>query len=805
MRKVTYLITALILGVSVADAAVRDANSVSRSTPNRTESNQKKITARTTAKQTVARTATSSTIRAPQRTATTRAAQPTNVARTATQNKVVRTTKTDTDRTASRSARATVTLNTLHSNTFGTGYNTCREAYFTCMDQFCGTANDKYRRCVCSSRLSEIQSREHALTQASDQLTDFKNLNLTVIDKTAAEVGAMTSASIGEYTQSITTDKSASATQLANISDILSKTKSKSLSTSGTLDIAGNINEIWATADLAGGANIANLTGEALYNAVHAQCSQMVIDKCPDKSTQTMVMSAYGMYIENDCSMLINNLDKQLSTANDTIRSTEHEMNIARLKNYNAHNSTSINDCIAQVRADITADTACGTDYVHCLDITGRYLNIETGEPIYSPNFYQLESQISLAGDILTNQTNRLLVSELNRKRDFAKRGLDTCRDLADDVWDEFLRQAITEIYQGQQERIRTVKNECLDVVNNCYDEQTQSLKNFSNIKEQLLLGSRLELSEQMCQEKLDACSNLYGGGTHGMAELITAMHNITNQKIAKECQVTLKSYAQDMCSVPSSDSLHSYPYACRVYAPGDQIYASIHECNLRTHNANKSYNNNEDTTEYLVCPTLMNFTSCNPGYYLTQDGLTKNNICKICPQNHTCDGGTKAPIPQPTTNDIDCGDDYIGSLYHKLARYAMQTCVRPSESNNALPTTVLQDINVVMDKIRTEMANTLSDECERLGGRWVDIVWIDKVKNTTCCANGQCTMGDGTTKITDGCHDITGDIMFKTFYSETSANTKWGYCATPKTQTITTTTNSSSNTNTDTETESSQ
>ena len=209
----------------------------------------------------------------------------------------------------------------------------------------------------------------------------------------------MTSATTGELIQSATKDNSASTLQLAGISEVLSKTKNKSLSTQGTLDIAGNINEIWSTTDLAGGTNIANLTGEALYNAVHAQCSQMVIDKCPDQSTQTMVVSAYGMYIENDCSLLISQLDKKLTNANATIRESEREMNLARLENYNAHNSTHINDCIAQVRADITADTACGTDYVHCLDITGRYLNIETGEPIYSPNFYQLESQVSLSGD----------------------------------------------------------------------------------------------------------------------------------------------------------------------------------------------------------------------------------------------------------------------------------------------------------------------------------------------------------------------------------------------------------------------
>ena len=134
------------------------------------------------------------------------------------------------------------------------------------------------------------------------------------------------------------------------------------------------------------------------------------------------------------------------------------------------------------------------------------------------------------------------------------------------------------------------------------------------------------------------------------------------------------------------------------------------------------------------------------------------------------------------------CGDDYVGSLYHKLARYAMQACVRPSESDRALPQTVLQDINVVMDQIRNDMSNSLSAECERLGGTWVDTVWIDKIENKICCANGTCTTGDGVTEFTDGCHDTTGDPLFKKFYTETSANTKWGYCAETTTTTTTTT-----------------
>ena len=827
MRKVIYLITALFIGIGTVDAAVRDANSPSRQTTKstisrRTNNTQQNTTARTASRNAVARTAT--TARTNARPATTaRTAKTSTTARNATSNTIVRGAISNTNygnvRAATRPARATLTMNTMHSNTFGTGYNTCRDAYFTCMDQFCSTANDTYRRCACSSKLGEVQSRERALSNAADQLSDFHNLNMAVIDKTAAEVTAMTTATTGEFTQSISKDNPASASALAGISDVLSKTKNKSLSTQGTLDIAGNINEIWSTSDLAGGTNIANLTGEALYNAVHAQCSQMVIDKCPDQTTQNMVVSAYGMYIENDCSLIISELDKKLTNANKIIRDSEREMNLARLENYNAHNSTSINDCIAQVRVDITANTACGPDYVHCLDITGRYLNIETGEPIYSPNFYQLESQVSLSGDILTNETNRLLVAELNKKRNYATRGLDTCRDIADAVWDEFMRQAITEIYQGQQERIRNVKNECLDVVNKCYDTQSQSLKDFSNIKEQMLLGSRLELSEQMCREKLDACSNLYGGGSHGMAELITAMHDITSQQIAKDCQTTLFAYARDLCAVPSNDSLHAYPFACRVYAPGEQIYASIYACNIQTQNDRAGYDNTPNDTTYndntggdtggdgnrvinnqsvsgYSCPTYKRYASCNPGYYLAFNGKYNpepkfGNTCAQCPDGYTCPGGTDAPIVDPNASVVAvrgmCGDDYVGSLYHKLARYAMQACVRPSESDRALPQTVLQDINVVMDQIRNDMSNSLSAECERLGGTWVDTVWIDKVENKTCCANGTCTTGDGVTEFTDGCHDTTGDPLFKKFYTETSANTKWGYCA--ETTTITTTT----------------
>ncbi len=611
----------------------------------------------------------------------------------------------------------------------------------------------------------------------------------------------MMNATAGETIASTLHDNSDSAQKLAGISEVLTNTKSKALSTQGTLDIAGDINAIWATTDLTSGAQLANLTGETLYNAVHSQCVDLIAPQCASTATLNMVVAAYGMYIENDCATLQAALEKKYTQANAAIRNAESEMQSARLENYDAHNSTAINDCIAQVRKDITAETACGADYVHCLDVSGRYLNRDTGEPIYTADFYQLESAISLSGDILNNQSNRMIVNTLNQKRAFAKRGLETCRDLADDVWDEFMRQAITEIYQGQQERIRQVKNECLDVVNQCYDTQSKSLKDFSNVKEQLLLGSRLDLSEEMCQEKLNACSNLYGGGTQGMDALVNAMGSITDQKIAQQCQATLLDYAKEMCAVPSNDSLHAYPFGCRTYAPSSQHYAAM--CYAISSDDTGNSGGGGDTgggetptpSGGYSCPTLKMYTACSPNYYMTatptstkHDRTPKaGNACRPCSvmgPSCKCAGGLAAPNCTSGLN-IDCGD-YNGSLYQKLVRYAQQTCVRPSESGNPLPSNVLQDVNVVMDSIRVDMAKELGKECERLGGIWIDTVHDDTA--VTEETEGPGSRGDSSPSTgADSIYDKRTHPLWKKFYVETSASTKWGYCAEPnKDETLT-------------------
>ena len=760
MRKFCLVLFGLFLCIDYVSAAVRTQNtntpSLSRQSTTRTKtesSGNRSAVSRNASKTDIANRKTVSRT-APNKTVT---------GRTTVNNKKV----SRTPNITSRNARAATTVKT---RTFGSNYESCRDSYFTCMDQFCATQNETYRRCVCSSKLKDIKTQEKKLSQTADSLKDFQELNIDMISKTSNEVKAMLSASEGEA--AIKKDTSNSANTLKNISNVL--TTSKSASTKNNSDITADIKSVWSTTDLIGGADIANLTGEALFNAVHAQCAELVANDCADSDLK-MVSSAYGMYVENDCAMIETNLKNKKTSANAAIRDTRHKMQDTRLENYNAHNSVNINDCIANVRKDITAASACGEGYIHCLDFSGRYINITTGAPIYTPEFFQLEKQITLSGDVLKNNQNATFIQMLNKKRAFATKSLDVCTDNADDVWNEFLRQALVEIYQGQQERVKQVKEECLQVVNECYLKQSDSLKDFAGTDSKINLGQTLELSEEMCADKLNTCSNLYGGSEDGLAILISTMTSITDKTIEQSCPAMLDTFVNSICAVQASDSSHSFPYGCRKYAPGESMYAQNEYCNsqkinpfsnadvLITYVKDKGYIQSYE--DMCKIDAIRIYTSCKYGYYLysedsvSEDGYnnTAATECHLCPATKICSGGTSWPISIDEDLYEQCGQYYIGSLYQKLVTYALENCRRPSETSSAVSKSLLADIDNVMNSLRPKLVEELSKECSTQSGTWIDLPWEDQ---------------DG-----DGLHDHTGDALLSEFYLTTGTNGLWGYC----------------------------
>ncbi len=481
----------------------------------------------------------------------------------------------------------------------GGGYATCRETYNTCMDQFCASASDTYRRCICSERFRSFKDSMDAITQAKVLLQQFSDNNLNAIDKTASEVDAMYSASIGEA--AIKKDTSASAAVLSEIADLLSGNKKASNTTtkldlSASLDFSTNFDDIWgnngSSSFGSGGKDLSTMDGIALYNEVNKQCTDLSRSSCEADTTMSMVRSAYSILIGQDCNLYEKNIDAQKEAVANTVREANKVLRNARLEEYRSHNSQDVNDCIAKVKTAILGDNVCGANYKRCMDTSGLYIDVNTGEPIYSPHLFKLTSEIKLesGGDILSQNMN--FSKFLDSKKMFASGALDSCRDISDAVWSEFKRSAVIEIAQAQDAKIEEVKMSCVSTMKDCYDTQGAALKSFDDTTAQISGALSARASKAMCQEKVAACAALYtpSGGVQcafdkdgkitngdkcGLAALRAFVDTVDNTRIAEGCKIAIDSYVKDLCAPLSSDTEHQYPYGCRLMAP-DELRASL-------------------------------------------------------------------------------------------------------------------------------------------------------------------------------------------------------------------------------------
>lgn len=500
-------------------------------------------------------------------------------------------------------ARATAVFTDISK--IGGGYATCREAYATCMDQFCANANDTYRRCFCSSRFTDFRQTEAALDQAKTMLLQFNDNNLNAVNLTAEEVNAMYTATAGE--QAIKNDTSGAAAMLAEISDLLSGKKTATTTSAASttslgildLDFSTDLGDIWGDS---GGSSIfssnnsidmSTLEGQELYSTANKQCLQLINDSCENDAVLNMARSAYNIMITQDCNTYEKKLNSQKEQVASTVRTAEKYLREARLEEYRAHNSADVNECLDKVKSAMTADTACGANYKRCLDPSGIYIDQNTGEPIYSTRLFQLADLITLNGsaDVLTQ--NQSFNTFLESRKMFATSALDSCRDISAMVWEEFKRAAIIEISQAQDVKIEEVKMSCVSTMKECYDTQSSALKSFDDTTAQAAGALSAYAAKEMCKDKVIACASLYGntdgcdfdgngrltkGNTTsslvqsselcGLTALLSFVDSVDSVRVAEGCASAIDNYVTEMCTPTSGD--RGFPWNCRTKRIGD-------------------------------------------------------------------------------------------------------------------------------------------------------------------------------------------------------------------------------------------
>ena len=483
---------------------------------------------------------------------------------------------------AASTARATAVFNDISK--IGGGYASCRESYATCMDQFCANANDTFRRCYCSEKFRDFRDTEDALDQAKVLLQQFEDNNLNAVDKSAAEVSAMYSATAGEA--AIKTDVSGAQSLLNSIGDLLSGKKTKletpQPSASGSmgimdLDFSTSMDDIWGGggdlfADNSSSAtDMTALEGLSLYNTSNKQCVEIIGSNCENQAMLNMATSAYGIMIAQDCNMYEKNVEKKREQVKQAVRQAEKVLRDARLEEYRAHNSADVNECLTKVQNAIKTDVACGPNYERCLDYTGKYINQSTGEPIYSVNLFNLVDLIDL--DDTDGESTTNFYKFLDERKMFATTALDSCRDIADTVWTEFKRAALIEIAQAQDEKIEEVKMSCVSTMAECYDRQAGALKSFDTTESQVTGAISAYAARSLCEDKVAACASLYKGCTPDYTStnnykipetcpLWAFVDAVDNVRVAEGCADGVQKYVNDLCTPSSGDK--GFPWNCR-------------------------------------------------------------------------------------------------------------------------------------------------------------------------------------------------------------------------------------------------
>ena len=563
MRRILYFITAFALCIGIANAAVRDENATNRNTNN--------------ANQTVSRTASTRAVAG--RSATVRTATPT-VSRTTSQNNATRTTaarpssssnrpnaartsgttvaRTGNNTTRAATARAAAPVvsraatntSAMSETRTGAEYEQCKSAYFTCMDQFCELKNDDYRRCSCSNRVFDLTEIRDTMQDASDQLTVF-NENLDVVGMTAAQATAMKTATEGE--NALTSDTSASKQLLQAI---MNSIRGGDTSVGGKYSDLNSITLSFDTVNAFGTADagqiIASYNGQNLYDAVYPQCREAVRADCTDAQLQRAI-TAYLMAIEQDCNSVETAIENKQKEIKSAIRESSAMLDLARVENRQAHNSSDMATCLTNVENAILSEEVCGSNYHKCLD-NGEFIDVSTGAPIAGvENFYELGNLLKFADGVdaadqkLSQITyNRTFVKNFeNRVKKFAEPELDKCTEIADVVWSEYLDKAMLDIYYAQQSKVSEIKQGCFDFVSACYMNSeaaiTDAMASLTGDDTVILQPDSVTLTTEMCRDYINSCNMMFYDQTGGQNIVTDYINNRQETDTLTACRAVVK------------------------------------------------------------------------------------------------------------------------------------------------------------------------------------------------------------------------------------------------------------------------
>lgn len=454
------------------------------------------------------------------------------------------------------SADSAATVQNMSSNA-----KKCREIYYDCMDEFCANKDAVLKRCACSARTREFDSTKKNLSEVEDKMLAFNQRLLTVnMDKEDAE--ALYKATEGElaFNQK---DTSQSKKMLDEIAKKLNTSFDdsnfdRSLS---PISLSLNVDAAFDSIDSLQGAATTLKTGTELYAAALPVCREMAREVCTDDDL-TIAESGYQMIIEQDCNTVAKSYQAQVDQARERVREGSALLDMSRLDIHQKRNSDDTLTCKKKMLDMLTDSSVCGSDMGKCLDVSGRYIDPSTGEAFLTENLVQINNLITRpTGDQTWTSApgNSVFVSYLNSKKKFLEPAMENCQDIANNVWNEFLEDALAQIKLAQEAKLEEMRQSCTAITTKCLTDTAKSLSDF-DARALSIFGVKADKTvTAMCSDVTNACSALLksSGSTDG-EQWVGGMTEITNantyETILSTCREVGRACIVQVCSSTSGN-----------------------------------------------------------------------------------------------------------------------------------------------------------------------------------------------------------------------------------------------------------
>ena len=431
----------------------------------------------------------------------------TNISRTGTSTQTTKATARKTIDSNNRISRSALTAEEIMNR----DYTTCREVYYSCMDEFCANKDSQLKRCACSSRINEFDNIKKQLSNVEEKLLDFNQRLLTVnMDKEDAE--ALFEATEGElaFQQE---DTSESKKLLDEIAKKLNTTFDDSTFNQNLspISLSLNVDSAFDSVDSMLGASTTAKSGTELYSAALPVCREMALEVC-DQEELDIAESGYQMMIEQDCNTVAKTYETQQEKALEQIREGSALLDMSRLDIYQKRNSDDILTCKKKMLDMLTDTSVCGKNLEKCLDISGKYIDPSTGDAI-------LTSDLSNLGNLITRPSgeqswitmpgNEKFVSYLESKKIFLESATENCQDISDYVWDTFIEDALAQIKLAQESKLEEVRQSCTKLTTQCLSDATESIEDFDSRALSIFGVMADKTVNEMCSEIQNACTAL--------------------------------------------------------------------------------------------------------------------------------------------------------------------------------------------------------------------------------------------------------------------------------------------------------